>query len=240
MKFLKSWIKKTFFLIGIEQRQVAFPIFRKNFYSQNGEDGVIEFILKKLPGLPSYLIDIGANDGIESSNSRHLIEHHGFVGLLIEPFPPVFQKLQTLYQNQERILLVNKAVGSRSSEQSTITWHGHVEKLPMPVVEINSLFEELSVPREIGLLSIDIDGGDNEVLRAIDWKRYQPWIVIAEIDSSHFKNLQEQIDLMDQSGYHPFLHIGNVFYIRKDFSGQLFFNWRIQLDGRFGFFLKNG
>ena len=239
MGIIKRLIKRILVQVGIEQRHIAFPIFRFNVYSQNGEDGVIEFILKKLPNIPRFIIDIGANDGVEASNSRLLIEKYDFAGLLIEPYQPVFETLLALYKDHPNIRVTDTAVGPETSNDTTITWHNHVENLPMPVVEVNDLFERHHTPHEIGVLSIDIDGGDNEVLRAIDWQKFCPWIVIAEINSSCEQNLQEQIDLMRLAGYVPFLHIGNVFYARNEIVGELLFNWKIPLKGRFGFFLKN-
>ncbi|MBI4437477.1 FkbM family methyltransferase [Candidatus Uhrbacteria bacterium] len=232
---LKSLIKRALPLFGLSYRHVAVPVFRSNIYSQNGEDGVIEFLLKKMPTLPRYLIDIGANDGVESSNSRWLIEKYGFDGLLIEPYPPAFENLKNLYQNQVGMTLSNQAVGA-TSHQGAINWHGHFQSLPTPIRQVNEVLEQ--APQEIGFLSIDVDGQDNEVLQSIDWKRHRPWFVIAEIDSSAPNHLQAQTDIMDQAGYQPFLHIGNVFYVRKDKAGELLFNWKTPFSGVFGVFKK--
>lgn len=237
MKF-KHIVKRLFPLLGIEYRWIATPMFRYNFYSQNGEDGVIEFILRKLPQTPRFVIDIGANDGVEASNSRLLIEKYGFGGLLIEPFENAFKKLETLYKTHPSVTLKQVAVGSSDQETGTMTWHGHFDKLPTRVKNVNAVLEEAHVPQPIGFLSIDIDGHDNEVLQSIDWKHYRPWFVIAEIDSSSDVNLQKQLDIMDQTGYHPLLHIGNVFYVRKDVAGAFFFNWKTATSGQFGLLRK--
>lgn len=233
---LKHIVKRLLPLLGLDYRWIATPMFRYNIYSQNGEDGVMEFILRKLPQTPRFVIDIGANDGVEASNSRLLIEKYQFGGLLIEPFEKAFMKLETLYKTHPNVKLRQVAVGSADQEMGTMTWHGHFDKLPTRVENVNGVLEEAGVPEEIGVLSIDIDGHDNEVLQSIDWKRYRPWFVIAEIDSSSDANLQKQLDIMDQAGYHPILHIGNVFYVRKDVAGAYFFSWKTATSGQFGFF----
>lgn len=233
---LKRITKRLLLCLGLEYRWLAFPMFRYNIYSQNGEDGVMEFILRKLPLMPRFLIDIGANDGIEASNSRLLIEKHGFGGLLIEPFEEAFVKLETIYKTHLDVTLKKVAVGPVDQEIGTMTWHGHFDKLPTRMRNVNAVFEEAGVPEEIGFLSIDIDGQDNEVLQSVNWKQYRPWFVVAEIDSSSHSNLQTQLDIMDQAGYHPFLHIGNVFYVRNDVAGSFFFNWKTATSGQFGLF----
>ena len=235
---VKRLLKRGLFLLGLEERHVAFPIFRKKLYSQNGEDGVLEFVLQKLPSMPKFVVDIGANDGVTVSNSRMLIEQYGFKGVLIEPYKPVYEQLYALYASHPDVRTVDKAVAAQS-RMDAINWHGHVDGLAMQHEEVNSVLEASQTPSDIGVLSIDIDGRDNEVLEAIDWSRFKPWIVIAEIDSSSHHKLQEQIELMGRFDYYPFLHIGNVFYVKKRHAGELFFNWKIPLKGRFGFFLKH-
>lgn len=235
---LKRLIKKFLPMLGLEYSWLAFPVFRYNIYSQNGEDGVIEFILRKLPALPRFVIDIGANDGVEASNSRLLIEKYGFHALLIEPFESAFLKLETLYRNHGGVTLKKVAVGPSDQETGTINWHEHFENLTIRIRNVNDVLEEAAVPQEIGFLSIDIDGNDNKVLQSVDWNRYRPWFVIAEIDSSSDTQLQTQLDIMDRAGYHPILHIGNVFYVRKDVAGAYFFNWKTQTSNQFGLFRK--
>ena len=238
MKKIKQIIKQILQRMGVEQRRLAFPIFRYSFYSQNGEDGVIEFIVKKIPSIPKFVVDIGANDGVIGSNSRMLIEKYSFGGFLIEPFQPAFLKLKELYSNNQDVLLSDKAVGASNSEAGLINWHGHFEKMEMPIEDVNIVLFEEDLPKEIGFLSIDIDGGDNDVLKVIDWNRFSPYFVIAEIDSSSHVNLQEQINIMDDAGYRPILHIGNVFYARKDVLGEFLFNWKKRLPGDYGFFRR--
>lgn len=240
---LKHFLKKAFLfclsLFYIEKKRLAFPVFRKNFYSQDGEDGIIEFILKKIPDVPPFIVDIGANDGITNSNSRMLIEKYNFSALLIEPFSEAFKKLQHLYYNNPNVVLCNDAVGPEDDKNGAITWHGHFSEVTTPIKYINDVFDQYDIPNKIGFLSIDTDGHDNDILQVINWEKYRPDFVIAEIDSFSNKNLQIQVDIMDLIGYFPLFHIGNVIYCRKDIAGIFLFNWRLYLPYEFGFFIKN-
>nr|VFK56242.1 MAG: hypothetical protein BECKTUN1418F_GA0071002_10832 [Candidatus Kentron sp. TUN]VFK61659.1 MAG: hypothetical protein BECKTUN1418D_GA0071000_115613 [Candidatus Kentron sp. TUN]VFK62495.1 MAG: hypothetical protein BECKTUN1418E_GA0071001_10812 [Candidatus Kentron sp. TUN] len=58
--------------------------YRRNVYSQTGEDGIIEKILDIIPRNDKWCVEFGAWDGSFLSNTRHLIEHKGFSAVLIE------------------------------------------------------------------------------------------------------------------------------------------------------------
>lgn len=236
-RVFKKIIYRILAFCGIQKKRLAVPAFRYNIFSQDGDDGIIEYALKKLPALPTYVLDIGANDGVTTSNSRLLISKYGWRGLLIEPFADAYRALMSLYQGNERVQLCNKAVGTATAT-STISWHGHFSNVETEAVEVNALLRSYEVPKEIGVFSIDIDGKDNQVLAAINWKEYSPWIVNAEIDSSSERNLDEQVAIMDKAGYFPFVHIGNVIYYRKDLAGKILFNWRTNPTFEHGFFWK--
>jgi hypothetical protein len=61
---------------------------RKKIYSQCGEEGFIEFILKNI-GVENggYLIEFGAGDGVSLSNSHYFIKEKGFVSSLYDGDP---------------------------------------------------------------------------------------------------------------------------------------------------------
>ena len=53
-------------------------------YSQTGEEGYIKYILDNIGHNNKFLVDIGAWDGFNLSNTRLFIEQLGFKGLLID------------------------------------------------------------------------------------------------------------------------------------------------------------
>lgn len=67
---------------------------RKKIYSQCGEEGFIEFILKNI-GVEKdgYLIEFGAGDGVSLSNSHYFIKEKGFKGLLYDGDPKESQEV---------------------------------------------------------------------------------------------------------------------------------------------------
>ena len=89
--------------------------FCRNVYSQNGEDGLLDQLLNELGIQTSTFCEFGASDGINSSNTRNLIEQRGFTGLYIEGNPHVFPalvKIQVILQvlNVDRDLFVIRTI----------------------------------------------------------------------------------------------------------------------------------
>ena len=54
-----------------------------NVHSQNGEDLIVSEALRRMQIETGKVVEIGANDGLWLSNSRHLIEH-GWSAVLVE------------------------------------------------------------------------------------------------------------------------------------------------------------
>src|SRR5215831_14999276 len=81
-------------------------------FSQYGEQRIIlDFFSRCSTGFNSYCVDAGAYDGIVGSNSRALFLN-GWRGVVIEPNPRTFARLQTLYANRPDIVCVQKGLSN--------------------------------------------------------------------------------------------------------------------------------
>ena len=58
--------------------------YRKNVYSQNGEDGILEEVIKKLNIHNGTFVEFGAWDGKYLSNTYYFYEKFNFSGVYIE------------------------------------------------------------------------------------------------------------------------------------------------------------
>lgn len=56
----------------------------KSLYSQYGEEAFIQFIFENIGTRSKHFVDIGANDGAFLSNTRALLDRHGWKGLMID------------------------------------------------------------------------------------------------------------------------------------------------------------
>jgi len=134
----------------------------KNVYSQSGEDGIIDAILSKVPKLDRWCVEFGAWDGIYLSNTRNLIENRAYQGVLIEPNVESFAKLRANTKRFAGVTLLQEFVGFSARDG------------------LDSLLSKTDCPRDFDFLSIDVDGNDIHIWRAID--QYRPKLVCIEFN----------------------------------------------------------
>jgi len=153
---------------------------RKNYYSQNGEDGVLEYILDKIQNKNKWCVEFGAWDGIHLSNTYHFISKLGYHGVLIEG---VKGRYDILCANMEKFgsICINKFVNYEGLDT------------------LDLILSETPIPIDFDLLSIDIDGNDYYVWEALN--NYKPKVVIIEINIRNKPN-QNIINKKDSSYRH--------------------------------------
>tara|TARA_R110002072_G_scaffold282761_3_gene445948 strand:+ start:14569 stop:15429 length:861 start_codon:yes stop_codon:yes gene_type:complete len=130
-------------------------------FSQFEEDGLLLYIFSLLGMTHKTFIEFGSDDGI-NSNSANLYYHHNFEGLFIDGNEKAIERGRYFFKKYG-----NKNIKAPIFKQAFIN-----------AENINALFEESGFSGEIGLLSIDIDGNDYWVWKAIDV--VSPQVVIIE------------------------------------------------------------
>jgi hypothetical protein len=135
--------------------------FRKNIYSQFGEDGILEQTFKKIKG-NKWCLEFGAWDGKHFSNTHNLIKNKGWKGVLIEPNSARFKDLCSTYQDNKKVTCLKRFVSFQGRDS------------------LDNILKETKIPLELDLLSIDIDGNDYHVWKFL--KKYSPRIVVIEFN----------------------------------------------------------
>ena len=135
---------------------------RRDVDPQTGEDGVIEKILEVIPEHDKWCVEFGAWDGVFLTNTRNLIESQGYSAVLIEADKAHFHALQQNYAQHANVTTMNRRVGFGQADG------------------LDSILGTTRVPREFDFLSIDIDGNDYHVWRAIS--HYRPKVVLIEFN----------------------------------------------------------
>lgn len=188
--------------------------FKSDVYSQCGEDGVIGKILEILPHKDQWCVEFGAWDGLFLSNARNLIENHGYHAVLIEASKKRFGDLKKNYSKFPNVMALNRFVGFSEGDS------------------LDDILKETPVPTDFDFLSIDIDGNDYHVWKAMS--RYAPKMVCIEFNPtipteiqfvqtpdpsvSHGASLSSLVELGRSKDYElvsvlPF----NAFFVRKEF-----------------------
>jgi hypothetical protein len=189
--------------------------YKKNVFSQSGEDGIIDKILDILPFSDHWCVEFGAWDGVRLSNTRHLILSKGFSAVLIEGDRRRFLELKNNYiQTEDRVIPIQSFVGFGDHDN------------------LDEILEQTPIPQDFDLLSIDIDGNDYHV-----WKRvehYQPKIVVVEFNPTiptevrfvqpadpsvnQGSSLLSFVELGKEKGYELICVLPlNAFFVRKEY-----------------------
>jgi len=135
--------------------------YSKNYTSQSGEDGILEKIFEILPPGSRFCVEFGAWDGKYLSNCYHLIFDKGWRGVMIEADKKKFKKLQHHYKEKPDVILVNQRVDFEGNT-------------------LDIILQKTTAPKDIDLLSIDIDGNDYHVWESL--KEYAPKVVVVEFN----------------------------------------------------------
>ena len=130
-------------------------------YSQNGEDGILLYIFSLLGTTNKKVVEICAGYGMQC-NSANLIINHGWIGLLFDG-------------NKNN---VEKGIEFYKHHPDTFNWPPKFVRSWITAENINSLIKDNGFEGEIDLLSIDIDGMDYWLWKAIDV--ISPRVVVVE------------------------------------------------------------
>ena len=163
----------------------------KKIYSQNGEDGIIEFIFSKIGTTNKFSVEFGVGNGFEC-NTVYLLEKKGWTGLMMDygadqkiQWEGVMKKAWSnrrlgLVDNVRKDVAFFKKILGRTNRSR----HFHLDiKIERVTAEnIQNLFKKYNVPKNFDLLSIDIDFNDYWVWNAI--VDYSPRVVVIEYNSS--------------------------------------------------------
>ena len=190
-------------------------------FSQWGEDGIIQYLINRVPVEHNSFIEFGVED-YKESNTRFLLIHDNWSGLVIDGSA----------QNVEKI------------KKDNIYWRYDLTALSEFITRdnINSLIGR-RFQGDVGILSIDIDGNDYWIWEAVEV--VSPRIVICEYNSvfgvekavsvpydstfnrtsAHFSNLYFGASLpalCSLAGRKGYIFVGcnkagnDAFFVRKD------------------------
>lgn len=228
----------------------------KKSYSQSGEDTICAYIINFL-GIPmnqvTYL-DLGANHAKDMSNSYYFYEK-GARGVLVEANPELIPELQK-YRRGDVIL--NKAVAIDEKTEiefyslngdglSTISYEAAQHACRVnPEIHIKNKYtiETITISKILTdyfkhtptILSIDLEGIEEEVIEQIDFEEHRPLIIILEnIPYRPYLVIEMKQDkllnFMNQNDYVEYAFTGiNSLYVDKRYVDK--FNQKKMIDSK--------
>jgi hypothetical protein len=187
---------------------------KRNDYSQNGEDGILEYIFNKLNIHKGTFIEFGAWDGKHLSNTFNLFLKN-WDGIYIESDPSRYTTLVHNFRDfRNRVDCVNARVGYSDTDNLDILIDTHSKK------------------RNFDFVSIDVDGLDYFIFDKM--KKYLPKVICIEVNSGHHpeyphiipeniaaNNIGQSIKVISElardKGYFPLCYMANLILVRSEY-----------------------
>ncbi len=148
--------------------------YKKNVYSQCGEDGILERVLNIIGDNNQWCVEFGAWDAQYMSNTFNLIKNKGYSAVLIEADKHKFKELVKNTRSYPNVTPINAYVGWNAEQK------------------LDEILKRTSIPVDFDLLSIDVDGNDYHIWNAV--KEYRPKVVVIEFNQtipSHLEFIQK-------------------------------------------------
>lgn len=191
-------------------------------FSQNGEDGIVDFLVEKLKEKNRYFIEIGAANGIEN-NSAWLAIAKRYSGLMVEGDRSLSEYAKKIYKEF--------SLG--------------VECMSM-FVNTDSIQQILnaSLTTEPDYFSLDIDGNDYYIMKKMLENNFQPKIVTVEYNSAYGPELKMTISYdadfrINLNGYEHLYYGVSLSLWKKLFSDYGYRFITVDQNGVNAFFVRN-
>jgi FkbM family methyltransferase len=185
---------KVFFLKITPLRK----LFCIRYFALNSLDEKLERYLDFDQG---YYVELGANDGVNQSNTLYFEFFRNWSGILIEPYIPNYIELRRnrsslnsffnvacvgpTYQSEIIDLVYSNLMTSTLSIKSEVEspldhaesgskyWGGKTFVFSAPAATLNSVLLKEAAPKVIDLLSLDTEGVELEILKGVDHSMYR-------------------------------------------------------------------
>lgn len=212
--------------------------FRRNSYSQSGEDAIMDYIFS-LRGIskPTY-IDIGANHPFYLNNTA-LFYERGCRGINVEANPDLIKEFKVQRPADINInigiadkenemdfyVMEDNTLSSFSKEETdAMVVHGKklaaVKKIKLTTVE--KILDEYCDGVFPDILSIDVEGLDFQILKTIDFANNSPKIICVE--AAEYSPIgagarrTEMIDFLVENGYYEYANTNlNAIMVKDSF-----------------------
>ena len=183
-------------------------VLRQSRFGGELEERIIELFSNRRD--PGWFIEIGANDGLTQSNTKHLELFKGWQGLLVEPIPAnhlrqSVTRLSSTHKvraacvppdfNEEVVELVyaNLMTTALSLENEKDPWqhtakgmeHARQEAyvFEAPAKTLDEILHAVGAPNSIDLFTLDVEGAELDVLRGVNFDKYRFDNLVVEDDN---------------------------------------------------------
>jgi FkbM family methyltransferase len=212
-------------------------------YSQVGEDSAVSYLFESLNLTNPTYLDIGTNNPIVGNNTYFFYDK-GCRGVCIEPDPEMFKRIKKKRPG-DKILNVGIGVANNVTGASFYLFPGNVaawstfsgeearirekesglkpKMISIPLMNINDVIAAHFDPYP-NFISLDVEGIDLDILKSMDFRRFQPEVICVETISFSITNsekkLNDTINFMHAQGYFTYAdtHVNTIFCKKELFK----------------------
>jgi FkbM family methyltransferase len=205
-------------------------------YSKPGLNNLDDKLVPYLGFPRGFFIEVGANDGYSQSNTYYLERCLGWSGVLVEGIPELYDRCRRL-RRRSRVYqcalvapgfpnasvpmhyahlmsVVDGSLKTSGAQDEQIRRGLEVQSLAatytvaVPARTLASILDELPPPVHIDFLSLDVEGGELDVLKGLNLDTYRPTYILVEarffdeVDAY----LRPHYVLVEQLSHHDYLY----------------------------------
>lgn len=190
---------------------------------------------------PLSFVQVGGNDGITEDPIHDFIVQYGWIGVIVEPVPSLFERLRQTYREMTGIQFemcacsdssgivtfyhvnTENELGLQISSFSSETIMRHADSIPnlkdlivpieVPVKRVSQIINDATKDK-IDAIFVDAEGHDDRVVRGIDLNRHRPQILYIEHKHLSYKQVQRLDRHLFDAGYRPLrLYNDTLYYL---------------------------
>lgn len=215
---------------------------KKTSFSQCGEDLIVDFVLATKSPSNNFFIDVGAHHP-SYLNNTYLYYKRGWAGINIDPLAgniALFEKRRgkdinvcagigdeskqaTFYvMDPETLSTFDKMTVDAYAQQG----HKVLREEEVRFLSVRDLIKTYALPSQVGLMSIDIEGQEDKVIRDFINSGIRPNVIICETvyyspQLASAKKNHLMIEDISNLGYHPYADtFVNTIFLCKDWWGR--------------------
>ena len=156
--------------------------FFKKFRKFNALNNLDKKMLRYMNFKNGFFIECGANDGVDQSNTWYYEKYLNWNGVLIEPLIKQFNELKKNRSKKNKFYntVLSSSVSVHSlnlTENNLVSRIVDRNKPEINFVTVSSttltkILDEISAPSLIDFFSLDVEGYEYEIIKGIDFNRY--------------------------------------------------------------------
>lgn len=173
LQWIFSYVRSTYQLLSAQEIEKLRSSAKNSLnraehkiYSQHGEDGIINEIFNRIGTTSKTFFEFGAGSGSENNTIALLIS--GWKGWWVDggEYVDVYKRLYADSIKEKKLSVGSYFISSKN---------------------INGIVSEMGIPKEIDLISIDIDGNDYYVWEALEV--ISPRVVVIEYNAAYLPGM---------------------------------------------------